>query len=169
VRIEDAETITDPQTHVIRNAVVGFAQYEGDPRWPTHCACGYEFTTEDPRQLSVEEIYVRADTGEETTIRDAPAGAMWWCDWMGDHWHPQLGRPFAVKLPDGTDWMPDIPAENCTMPDDHGQERHHCWIVKGELPNITVSKDGPTCAAGAGSIQSANYHGFLQNGYLTDG
>jgi hypothetical protein len=139
-----------------------------DPRYPTHCACGYAFTDADEYQLFVELIFTRADTGEEMTIREAPPGAMWWCDWMGTAWHPQLGRMFCVKLPDGTNWMPDTQANNCTMPEDHDQAHHHCWVVTGELPHLTISKDGPTCGAGAGSIQSTNYHGFLRDGYLVE-
>ena len=32
-----------------------------------------------------------------------------------------------------------------------------------------VDKNGETCAAGAGSIASAGYHGFLVNGVLSAG
>lgn len=140
-----------------------------DPRWPMHCACGYAFPDSDAWQLFNELVYRRTDTGDEMTLRDAAPGAMWWCPWMGDCWHPQLGKLFSVKLPDGTDWMPDMQASNCTMPDDHNQERHHCWVIEGAtLPRITVGKGGVTCGAGAGSIQSTRYHGFLRNGYLED-
>ena len=41
-----------------------------------------------------------------------------------------------------------------------------------EIPrtgNVHVDKSGDTCAAGAGSILIGGYHGFLHNGYLTDG
>lgn len=44
---------------------------------------------------------------------------------------------------------------------------HKCWCRHGEAPNFTVDKNGVTCIAGAGSIQIGNYHGFLQNGFLT--
>ena len=170
--IEDTQAIFDTNpdlSGVIRNGVdeASVRVYDDDSRWPTHCACGYVFTDEDVRQVFSELIYRRADTGEEMTLREAPPGAMWYCPWMGHHWHPQLGTLFSVRLPDGTDWMPDMPANNCTMPDDQGQEQHHCWIVEGQLPNITVGKNGATCGAGAGSIQSTNYHGFLRNGELT--
>jgi hypothetical protein len=52
-------------------------------------------------------------------------------------------------------------ASNCTLP---GDKKHHCWIRHGEVPNLTVDKAGVTCAAGAGSIQAGDYHGFLRNG-----
>jgi hypothetical protein len=167
----DAETAIEDGdvTRTEEGYVYSGAWPHEDPRWPAHCQCGYAFVEDDQWQLFVSEIYRRSDTGEEMTLRESPPGAMWWCPWMGDRWHPQLGQLFTIKLPDGTGWMPDMQANNCTMPDDADQERHHCWVVKGVPPNLTVSKDGPTCAAGAGSIQSTNYHGFLQDGYLTDG
>lgn len=50
------------------------------------------------------------------------------------------------------------------MPDD---AEHRCWIRHGEPPLITVDKNGLTCAAGAGSIQCRDYHGFLRDGSFT--
>jgi hypothetical protein len=67
-----------------------------------------------------------------------------------------------VMLPNGIEWMIDGQASNCTRPN----EDHFCWVRTGEPPNVTVGKDGNTCAAGAGSIQARDYHGFLRNGYL---
>ncbi len=165
--IEDAAATWDAEHRCIRNGVDSAAAYDDDPRWPTHCACGYAFTDDDPRQLFVDLIYRRTDTGEEVTLPDTPGGAMWYCDWMGPLWNPQLGRLLSVRLPDGTDWLPDTQAQNCTMPDDHDQERHHCWVMHGQPPNLTIDKRGATCAAGAGSIQSRAYHGFLTDGMLT--
>jgi len=57
--------------------------------------------------------------------------------------------------------MIDSRASNCTLPDDNV---HKCWVRHGEAPNFTVDKNGATCAAGAGSIQTSNWHGFLRNG-----
>src|SRR5262247_4587632 len=37
---------------------------ETDPRWPTYCACGYAFTSEDTHQLFKSRLYRRGDTGE---------------------------------------------------------------------------------------------------------
>src|ERR1700694_3346239 len=34
-----------------------------DPRWPTACACGYEFAESDEQMLQYHRIYRRADTG----------------------------------------------------------------------------------------------------------
>lgn len=140
-----------------------------DPRWPNQCQCGYTFRENDEWQRFVEEIYQRADTGEEMVIREAPVGAMWYAPWL-DRFHvPQDDRGnLMVKTPGG-DWDIDSQCSNCTMKDDRRQERHHCWILHGEPPNVTADKQGgPTCAAGAGSIQCGSYHGFLRSGFLED-
>lgn len=74
------------------------------------------------------------------------------------------GIYLMVRLPDGHDWAVDSEASNCTKPG----EPHHCWIRHGDPREcrVTVDKNGDTCAAGAGSIASPNWHGFLQNGVL---
>lgn len=138
-----------------------------DPNWPVQCACGYIFREEDRWQRFVEQLFRRADTGEEMTIADAPDGAMWYAPWMDQFQVPQDGHNLIVKTPGG-EWDIDSQSRNCAMPEDRRQEKHHCWIRIGEPPNVTVGKDGPTCAAGAGSIQCGNYHGFLRNGVLED-
>lgn len=138
-----------------------------DLRWPTQCECGYEFQEDDEWQRFTEQIYRRTDTGEEMTIRNAPAGAMWYALWLDDMHVPQGKHNLVVKTPGG-EWCVDSPASNCAMKDDWKQERHHCWVRTGEPPNITAGKDGPTCSAGAGSIQCGSYHGFLRNGVLVD-
>ena len=137
-----------------------------DPRWPTHCLCGHEFRGEHHVRQGL--IYKRADTGEELELREAPVGAMWDAWWFRDAggWRGEDGLSLTVKTPGG-EWLIDGPANNCTMPDDRGQHRHHCWIRHGTPPNITVDKDGKTCAAGAGSIVAGSYHGFLRDGHLT--
>lgn len=138
-----------------------------DPRWPTHCACGYAFAEDDEWQRFVDQIYRRTDTGEEMTIREAPAGAMWYAPWH-DRWcNPQGKHTLCVKTPGG-EWICDSQASNCTMKDDVKQEKHHCWILHGTPPNVTADKNGTTCQAGAGSIQAGSYHGFLRDGYLED-
>ncbi len=138
-----------------------------DPRWPTQCQCGYAFQEDDEWQRFTEQIYRRTDTDEEMTIRDAPAGAMWYAPWLDDMYVPQGPHCLMVKTPGG-EWNVDGCANNCTMKDDWKQEQHHCWVRSGEPPNITAGKDGPTCSAGAGSIQCGHYHGFLRNGWLED-
>lgn len=105
----------------------------------------------------------------------APAGAMWYATWYDELRYPQepgspylAGRPddgwLVVRLPNGHDWMPDMRASNCSMPADND---HRCWVRHGLPPNVTVDKAGArTCAAGAGSIGSGSYHGFLRGGQL---
>ncbi len=139
-----------------------------DARWPTHCECGYKFQEDDPWQLFWEPIYTRKDTGEEMLLRDAPAGAMWYAPWLADIWAGPDGKCLMVRLPERHDWTVDGPAANCTMPDDAGQQRHHCWVRHGTPPQITVDKNGQTCNAGAGSIATGTWHGFLRNGYLVE-
>ncbi len=136
-----------------------------DSRWPTKCNfCDYLFTPEDTYQVRDELIYVRPDTGERFTEEEAPPGAMWnawWSQFKGPD-----GLSLYVKLPNGHQWNIDGPANNCTMPNDHRQLNHHCWVREGTPPLLTVGKNGVTCGAGAGSILSGNYHGFLRNGVL---
>jgi hypothetical protein len=150
-----------------------------DPRWPATCACGYAFTAEDTWQGWQELIYRRADTGQEVTLRQrqasdvggpdpAPPGAMWDAWWMSQRWRGPDGIALTVRLPNGSDWMVDAEASNCTR---KGDRTHRCWIRHGDpkAGSVHVDKDGDTCAAGAGSIQSGDYHGFLHHGILTAG
>lgn len=137
--------------------------YPDDPRWPTTCKCGYVFTAEDSRNVCTDSIWRRVDTGEELELKDVPAGAMWFSPWHDRFYTPQLEHCLCVKLPDGTEWCIDGRATNCTLP---GNTEHHCWVIEGTPPDITAGKAGPTCSAGAGSIQTHGYHGFLRNGWL---
>lgn len=141
--------------------------YDGDPRWPAACACGYVFDDDDEWQVFTQRVYVRTDTGDELTLRDAPPGAMWDAHWMSVK-GPD-GLCVVVRLPNGRDWMIDSRASNCTLPDD---AEHRCWVRHGQPPRLTVDKDGLTCAAGGGSIASGqgatHYHGYLRDGRLVE-
>lgn len=151
------------------DASIGDHHPHDDPRWPKTCdACGHLFEDGDEWQLFRNEIYRRADTGEEMTLRDVPVGACWNAAWFVER-HRYVGpdgRCLVVKTPGG-DWVIDGRANNCTMPDDNV---HRCWVRHGrpEDGTLHVDKNGHTCAAGGGSIQAGAYHGFLHNGYLTD-
>lgn len=164
-----------------------------DPLWPTHCdRCGYEFHPhEDNWQTfklhlyevvkSVDENYVRVGGIFHVHPNDvfagaAPPGAMWYADWIiaqQEKWNPENpwwhfgagpdGHALCARTPGG-EWHLDARATNCTRPTDN---THRCWVRHGEAPYITVDKNGDTCAAGAGSIVSGSYHGFLRNGYFT--
>jgi AMMECR1 domain-containing protein/orotate phosphoribosyltransferase len=100
---------------------------------------------------------------------------MWWAPWLDDLYKPQLEHVLVVVCPNGYLWVIDSEAANCTSPAKRNpdgsygreQENHHCWIIHGAPPQITVDKNGETCAAGAGSILVGGYHGFLRNGAFT--
>lgn len=136
----------------------------GDPRWPRCCAhCGRDFTDDDHRQVNREMLYARSDGGPETTLRNAPPGAMWDATWMPEAYRVD-GQFLTVRLPNGHDWVIDDEATSCTR---RGDLTHRCWVRHGTAPRITVDKRGETCAAGAGSIQSGDFHGYLTNGVLS--
>lgn len=149
-----------------------------DPRWPAACRCGYQFTDDDAWQDWQELIYRRADTGDLVSLRDrrpsdtggptpTPPGACWDAWWMPVSWHGPDGIALMVRCPNGRDWHVDGQASNCTRKG----EPHECWVRHGDPREcrVTVDKAGDTCAAGAGSIQAGDYHGFLQAGVLTAG
>ncbi len=136
-----------------------------DPRWPTACACGYQFADTDHYQVFTRLIYQRTDTGETLLLDDAPPGAMYDAFWLRGvpRYSGPDGRSLYVILPDGNRWCIDGVASNCTRKDDLV---HKCWIRHGEPPDLTVDKRGNTCQAGAGSILTPKFHGFLRNGFL---
>lgn len=82
--------------------------------------------------------------------------------------HPDDGRVLVCRLPDGHDWVIDSRCNNCTHKHD---DVHWCWNRSGrpEDRTLDVRKGKPgqtTCDAGAGSIQTGSWHGFLHNGEL---
>lgn len=140
----------EPGTYINEDHV---SKFKDDPRWPTHCACGYAFQESDAWQIFAESIYVNKDTGEEWTMRSLPPGAMydaWWYRGRGnddDKAGPD-GRNLVVCLPPGGGndyWYVDGPASNGPG-----------WTRTGEAPNITASP----------SIQTPRYHGWLRDGQL---
>ena len=159
VRIEDGELVVN-EDGTFKGGTTD-EHPRSDPRWPTHCECGYEFTDEDTRQLFYERIYLRADNGAETTLRDAPAGAMWYADWMCSgrvykepgHFIGPDGHCLMVQLPDGHEWCVDGPASNGPG-----------WERTGTVPNITARPSIGRQDKQGGWL----YHGWLTNGELTD-
>ena len=91
-------------------------------------------------------------------------GAMWFEETAWDGWTGPDGKALYVVCPNKHVWCIDSRASNCTKSAD---DEHRCWIRHGTPPNVTVDKAGLTCAAGAGSIQCGDYHGFLRNGAFT--
>ncbi len=142
--------------------------YKHDPRWPAKCeACEYLFTETDNWVVNQSVIYVSAE-GLLWTQQNLPAGAMYDATWMPDNWKGADGISLTVMLPTSppATWAVDAEASNCTRKG----ELHKCWIRHGDprTQSVTVDKNGDTCQAGAGSIAVDGYHGFLQNGILTD-
>lgn len=143
-----------------------------DPRWPQVCDwCKRPFSSlamQAQQQIFTDGV-LRTHWGERRTMRQwyHVPGAMWNQPWLNDmpgHFGPD-GLSLCVVCPDGEHWSIDGPASNCTMKDD---KIHKCWVRHGTPPNLTVDKNGFTCKAGAGSIQTTNWHGFLRNGNLVD-
>jgi hypothetical protein len=108
--------------------------------YPKACACGYEFTDSDTRQVFVELVY-RADAGRVLPGRAAPAGAMWDADWLPSNFEGPDGIALVVKLPDGTEWPVDGPSN----------QSPRGWQRTGLVPNIAARP----------SILTDGYHGFL--------
>lgn len=134
-----------------------------DKRWPIKCSCGYKFKESDQWQHLKKRTYYCSDTKEHMTLQNAPPGAMWYADWLP--YEGPDGRSLVVRIPPNHDWVIDGMAKNCTKKED---KLHRCWVRHGAPPNITVDKLGNTCAAGAGSISTHDWHGFLRNGYLEE-
>jgi len=134
-------------------------------RWPTKCSgCDYEFREEDAWQIFSSREYASADGRAFVGLHRLPVGACY-----DARWYPKKGpdgRRLIVMTPGGL-WDIDSRASNCTMPHD---DAHQCWVRRGKPEDGTlhVDKSGLTCAAGAGSIQFPNWHGFLHNGRLSE-
>lgn len=133
---------------------------------PKKCACGFEFNWRH-HHGSGSSFWKRLDTGE--TIRSPlPPAALYVTDKLRDQdgWEyaGADGLNIVCVLPNGHHWWIDSRASNCTMKND---VTHRCWVRHGTVGGIIhVDKNGNTCAAGAGSIQSGNWHGHLHNGFL---
>lgn len=110
----------------------------------------------------------------DTEDGELHVGDMHWADCLKEkdgkcyYWDNCSGKHLVVRVPDGDNphghpWNIDGRANNCTMKDERS---HRCWVRHGEPPNVHVDKNGHTCAAGAGSILTDKWHGFLHNGEL---
>lgn len=161
-----------------------------DARWPVQCSkCTYQFKPEDYWSFDPNRMWRRADGAEGTyaVLHDTPPGAIWRAEWMedGNHrdWVGLDGHAYIAVCPGGHHWHIDSRASNCDSPcvnckqpyrvhHDKGHKcktyedarPHKCWVRHGEAPRFTVDKNGVTCGAGAGSILTPNWHGFLRQG-----
>jgi hypothetical protein len=135
---------------------------------PHKCAgCGFNLTEENSSfYRDRNELFNGRLPGEEFALNNMPPGAIYRLTHLeGPNGDPRYcgtdGRSFGAICPDGTHWYIDGPCSNCTSPND---KTHKCWVRHGEPPNFTVDKNGHTCSAGAGSIQTPTWHGFLVDG-----
>lgn len=134
--------------------------------------CGSLFEPTRSNGSGFSPHYRRLDTGELGDLKSFGPGAMFYADYMefreraeGDNtWVGPDGRALMVICPDGKTWHIDSTAKNCTRKED---KRHKCWVREGVPPMITVGKNGDTCSAGAGSIDTGTWHGFLRQGVFT--
>ncbi len=122
------------------------------------------------RDLATVPIYCRM-VGEYPVDGGVPGlepGDMYWFIHQPGkcyvRWTNCDGRHLVVVLPNGHHWDIDSRANNCTLPRD---TVHRCWVRAGTPPSVSVGKSGgQTCGAGAGSIQSGQFHGFLDEGWV---
>lgn len=121
-----------------------------DERWPLMCVwCHQEFPPEAERQVWSDLLYFGAPDARMYTRRDMPAGAMFDAPELHSvkPWCGPDGKALHVVLPDGTTWHIDGPGNDKGF-----------WTRTGEPPKITASP----------SIRTANYHGVLVDGVLSD-
>lgn len=106
----------------------------------------------------------RLPDGSHCPSNELPPGAVYA---LIEDYYPKGpdGRTLFAVLPNRHHWTIDSRASNCTRKDD---DVHRCWCRHGrpEDGTLHVDKNGDTCAAGAGSIVSGDFHGFLHNGHL---
>jgi hypothetical protein len=106
-------------------------------------------------------IFRRGDTGEEVGGRkDLPPGACFEMDI--DRKGPD-GRYLVVILPDRNSWHIDSRASNCRRAKDY---EGFCWVRTGKPEDGTLDVRSCGCGAGAGSVRTPAYHGFLHRGFL---
>lgn len=129
-----------------------------DPRWPTHCSCGYEFQPEAERQAHIRRLFKRSDTGELTSIEACPPGGMWYADWYPDNWRGPDGHTLVVRTPAG-DWVVDRGSDTKVGNKGAG------WKRTGTAPNITAH---PSIGMYGPDGKRWAYHGFLTNGKLIE-
>lgn len=117
-------------------------------------------------------FYQNMSTGEEVEgWGQLPIGALVALDYEA-YQKGSDGLAVTCKLPDGRTWYIDMRASNCTKPNDNV---HRCWVRHGTVAGaLHVDKNGNTCAAGAGSIDTTaggtkpGWHGYLHNHQLVN-
>jgi len=123
---------------------------QDDPRWPTACACGYQFKSEDEWGHRLTRLFSRSDSTLRTTLDKSPPGSLYYADWYD--WKGPDGRCLVVVTPAGP-WIVDGPSMN------NDGSRGSPWTRTGEVPKVTASP----------SIHfPGKYHAWLKDGYLID-
>lgn len=152
----------------------GSEQDYPEDMWPKKCShCDKEVpqTAAEPTLVGQEGIFLVKQVFTDR-LYDNPSGEPEPGDVFylrshdpGDchYWDNCDGMHLKGICPNGDSWDMDSRAANCTMKSD---KNHRCWVRHGSPENgtIDVGKNGNTCAAGAGSIQTEGWHGFLRNG-----
>ncbi len=142
------------------NETFGNVENYPSDQWPTVCDhCGIPVPENDiVKQVFSKRMY-------DTPSGKLEPGNLYYANWLPEnmYWDNHTGPNLMCMLPNGHEWNIDSRASNCGLPNDR---LHRCWVRHGEVPNIHVDKNGLTCDAGAGSIQSGDFHGFLHNGIL---
>lgn len=155
----------DPARVLVSGSVARRALRAAEHRWPTVCAtCGGDIGERAHRVVDTHELYATAGQPDVFELDSLPPGAMFDAWWLPDSYRGSDGIALTVVLPDGHRWHVDARAKNCPRPDDD----HACWCRHGDPRSqpVTVDKSCDTCTAGAGSVQTATWHGFLRNGVL---
>jgi len=127
--------------------------------WPKVCEeCGEPVPPHAQRQVFNKRLY-------DTESGDLEIGSLWYAYWLPKnlYWDNKEDFHLLAMVPGGQHWNIDSRASNCGSPNDR---LHRCWCRHGdpETGIVHVDKNGLTCNAGAGSIGTANWHGFLHNG-----
>jgi hypothetical protein len=148
----DAETVIG-KIEAPDYPVSGDLHPHDDPLWPKACRCGYEFLESDQWQLTHSEVYRRRDCGDDMTLFEAPAGAMWYADWLinvNPSYSGPDGRCLVVKTPGG-EWYPD-----------RLSRQGRPWSRAGDPPDVTASPSILITDVDG----NETYHGWLRNGRL---
>lgn len=149
----DAEVIIDQQFPMEgegRGLLKG--DYDGDPRWPKTCSCGYVFQPTDSWQMNEAKLYRGTADGKLYRLKDLPPGAIWRAPWLegikNNAYAAPDGKVWALKMPSGGEWLIYGPSSGGGK-----------WSVQGTLPRITALP----------SIHEVgSYHGYVRDGVITD-
>lgn len=152
----NVEVVTEPDIPYPLSDIRGSGEIPSDeqkkdPRWPKQCTCGYVFKDDDEWQINTRRYYQRT-TGDKArfTLGKAPAGSMWYADWMPSKARGPDGHCLIVRTPGG-DWTVDYLSDSKSA-----------WTRSGTPPVVTAN---PSIAMGKRDSEKY-YHGFLKAGFL---